>query len=145
MSTPETDTDNGQTAKQRTAAQLESRAHAALRTAPALQAPSMLETRVYRELMRRAARPWWLRGFGSWPLGIQLLFLPLSAGFIKLAFLTAAGVSSAAGAASLSPLANTAQGHWQSLISAARTLQTVATWRPEPFHSIGSTARPASP
>ena len=39
----------------------------ALREAPLRRAPSSLESRVLREIGRRAALPWWRRSFSRWP------------------------------------------------------------------------------
>jgi hypothetical protein len=36
-------------------------------TLPARRAPHTLESRVFGELARRAAQPWWRRSFGHWP------------------------------------------------------------------------------
>lgn len=38
-----------------------------LRDLPLRRAPSTLETRVLRELRRRASLPWWRRSFSHWP------------------------------------------------------------------------------
>jgi hypothetical protein len=46
---------------------LESLVGRALREAPLRRAPSSLETRVLREIGRRAALPWWRRSFSRWP------------------------------------------------------------------------------
>ncbi len=39
----------------------------ALRDLPPRRAPRHLETRILGELQRRAAFPWWRRGFAQWP------------------------------------------------------------------------------
>jgi hypothetical protein len=46
-----------------------------LRGLPLRRAPAALECRVCRELERRAARPWWFRGFSQWPAGAQAFFV----------------------------------------------------------------------
>jgi hypothetical protein len=56
----------------------------ALRAQPALQAPRSLEARVFAEIERRAAQPWWHKSFSSWPIAARLAFLVASVGFAKL-------------------------------------------------------------
>jgi hypothetical protein len=46
----------------------------ALRELPPRQAPFTLESRVLEALERHAARAWWRRGFGRWPLGMRVTF-----------------------------------------------------------------------
>jgi len=46
---------------------LETSVGRALREAPLLRAPPSLESRVLRELGRRAALPWWRQSFARWP------------------------------------------------------------------------------
>jgi hypothetical protein len=46
---------------------LETRVGRALREAPLRRAPSSLESRVLREIGRRAALPWWRQSFSRWP------------------------------------------------------------------------------
>jgi hypothetical protein len=38
-----------------------------LKETPVRRAPSSLESRVLREIGRRAALPWWRRSFSRWP------------------------------------------------------------------------------
>ncbi len=45
---------------------------------PERSAPAALETRVLRELARRAARPWWRRSFSAWPAAARAGFVGLS-------------------------------------------------------------------
>jgi hypothetical protein len=47
----------------------------ALRELPLRRAPTSLESRVLRELERRATLPWWRRSFTHWPLMARAAFL----------------------------------------------------------------------
>jgi hypothetical protein len=50
--------------------------HRLLRPAlPERPAPVTLQARVLRELQRRAALPWWRRGFVHWPLPVRCAFI----------------------------------------------------------------------
>ena len=51
---------------------------------PLIRAPATLELRVCRELQRRAARPWWLRGFSQWPAGARISFVAVCGAIIGL-------------------------------------------------------------
>lgn len=99
--------------------------HAALRQLPPLKAPATLESRVLRELARLEARPWWRQGFGRWPLAARALFVPLSAGFIKLAFLSIGAFGSAVNTAQQSTVVSTAESRWQALSGALQSLRTL--------------------
>jgi hypothetical protein len=56
----------------------------ALRSLPLERAPQTLEGRVFAEIARRAALPWWRKSFWSWPIAARLAFLAASVGFVKL-------------------------------------------------------------
>jgi hypothetical protein len=56
-----------------------------LRDQPPLQAPASLEANVLREIERRAALPWWRKGFASWPQLARVALLLALAGVVKLA------------------------------------------------------------
>jgi len=58
-----------------------------LRALPPRPAPRGLESRVLREIERRAARPWWLRSFGQWPAGARAGFVGLSVVLVGLGVL----------------------------------------------------------
>lgn len=62
----------------------------ALHELPLRRAPATLEARVFSELERRAALPWWRRSFGHWPLLARAVFLVICAGLIKLALVEGA-------------------------------------------------------
>jgi hypothetical protein len=42
---------------------------------PLRQAPAALERRVLEEVARRAALPWWRRGFAHWPIAARVGFV----------------------------------------------------------------------
>ena len=56
----------------------------ALHELPSRRAPPTLESRVIRELDRRAALPWWRRSFAHWPLLARAGFLVIGAALIRL-------------------------------------------------------------
>jgi hypothetical protein len=70
-----------------------------LRELPPRRAPSTLESRVLRELERRAALPWWRRSFSHWPVPARAVFLAICLALIRLAFV--GGAMAAAGVGSL--------------------------------------------
>jgi hypothetical protein len=114
MNTPQHDADR-----------LEQQLHAALRRLPPLAAPATLESRVLRELARREALPWWRKGFGRWPLAARVLFVPLSAGFIKLAFLSVGAFGSIVATAQRTTALGTVESRWQTLSGMLQTVRTV--------------------
>jgi hypothetical protein len=61
----------------------------ALRQLPLRQAPPGLESRVLRELERRAALPWWSRSIAHWPLAARALFVAICIGLAGAAWLAA--------------------------------------------------------
>jgi hypothetical protein len=71
----------------------------ALHELPLRQAPPALESRVLRELARRAALPWWRRSFAHWPLLARAAFLVVCGALIRVAFM--GGTTAAAGIRSL--------------------------------------------
>jgi hypothetical protein len=62
----------------------------ALHELPLRRAPATLEARVFGELDRRAALPWWRRSFSHWPLPARAVFLVMCAALIKLALVEGA-------------------------------------------------------
>ena len=72
----------------------------ALHGLPLRRAPLTLESRVFGELERRAALPWWRRSFAHWPPLARAIFLVICGALIKLAFL--GGATAVAGVRSLS-------------------------------------------
>jgi hypothetical protein len=62
----------------------------ALSGLPLKRAPAELERRVFDELARRAALPWWRRGFAQWPVAARI-------GFIVLCVLLVAALSLTSG------------------------------------------------
>ena len=58
-----------------------------VRDTPSRRAPRTLEARVFGELQRRAAQPWWRRTFAHWPLPARLAFMAVCIGCGGLALL----------------------------------------------------------
>lgn len=56
----------------------------ALRDLPPRRAPQTLEIRVQAEIARRAARPWWLKGFTHWPMAARGAFAVVCIGLVPL-------------------------------------------------------------
>ncbi len=71
-----------------------------LRALPLRRAPSTLESRVFNELARRAALPWWRRSFANWPMGPRIAFVLICVALIGATFL--AGISAMVGVRSFS-------------------------------------------
>lgn len=59
-----------------------------LRDLPPRRAPATLETRVFAELERRAAQPWWRKSYAHWPLLARCTFLLGSAAILKAVIMT---------------------------------------------------------
>jgi len=55
-----------------------------VRGLPLRHAPAALEFRVCRELERRAAQPWWFRGFSQWPAAARVSFVAICSAIIGL-------------------------------------------------------------
>jgi hypothetical protein len=53
-----------------------------VRGLPLRRAPAALELRISRELARRAALPWWFRGFSRWPAGARAFFVAICSAII---------------------------------------------------------------
>ncbi|MFI4891509.1 MAG: hypothetical protein ACHQIL_13345 [Steroidobacterales bacterium] len=53
-----------------------------VRDQPALRAPGTLEARVFAEIERRAALPWWHRSFAHWPVPMRVVFVTTCAAVI---------------------------------------------------------------
>jgi hypothetical protein len=58
---------------------LEALVHRTLRTQPLRRAPRSLEGRVFAELARQAALPWWHKSYAFWPAPMRVAFFVLSA------------------------------------------------------------------
>ena len=67
---------------------------------PLRRAPGTLESRVFGELARREARPWWQRSFANWPMAPRVAFVLVCVALIGATFLS--GVSAVVGVRSLS-------------------------------------------
>jgi len=87
-------------------AKLERAIHQTLRALPVRRAPRTLEARVFSELERRAALPWWRQSFAHWPLAARAIFLLGSVAWVKLVLMASvwvmAGFDSTAFAAAFS-------------------------------------------
>jgi hypothetical protein len=70
-----------------------------LRELPPRRAPATLEARVFNELERRAALPWWRRSFVHWPAPARIALLVICGALAALLF-----VGGAAAVASLRSL-----------------------------------------
>jgi hypothetical protein len=57
-----------------------------VRNLPLRRAPSTLESRVLRELQRRAALPWWRHSFRRWPAFARIAFVLVCIALVGLAF-----------------------------------------------------------
>jgi hypothetical protein len=55
-----------------------------LRQQPPRSAPPSLQARVFAEIERRAALPWWHHSFLHWPLFVRIAFILVSLGVVKL-------------------------------------------------------------
>ena len=62
--------------------------HRVLRSLPDRAAPASLEERVFAEIARRAALPWWRQSFARWPLAARAAFLVASAAVAAAMILT---------------------------------------------------------
>jgi hypothetical protein len=58
---------------------LEVLVHCTLRAQPPRRAPRSLESRVFAELARQAALPWWHKSYAFWPAPMRVAFFVLSA------------------------------------------------------------------
>lgn len=58
---------------------LEALVHRTLRAQPPRRAPRSLESRVFAELARQAALPWWHKSYAFWPAPMRAAFFVLSA------------------------------------------------------------------
>jgi hypothetical protein len=73
--------------------ELERIARRALRDLPVRCAPASLEVRVLEELARRAALPWWHRGFAQWPRAVRAIFIGICAAIGGLTVLGGARIA----------------------------------------------------
>lgn len=90
--------------------------HRLLRALPDRTAPSSLETRVLRELDRRARLPWWRRSYAAWPPFARMLFFTFSALAAAALIAAATRLGSAPTAGAASSLAQ-AWSPWEALAS----------------------------
>jgi hypothetical protein len=100
----------------------------ALREAPLRPAPSSLESRVLREIGRRAALPWWRRGFSRWPrlarAGFTLVCGSIAAAVLGGTWPWAQGGVLAAAWSAVSPLSLPWARSASTLVDVARELDS---------------------
>lgn len=61
----------------------------ALRAQPPRRAPADFQARVFAEIERRAALPWWHKSFAHWPTAARVAFFVASIGFVKVGLMAA--------------------------------------------------------
>jgi hypothetical protein len=105
----------------------------ALHGLPLRRAPVTLESRVFGELERRAALPWWRRSFAHWPPLARAVFLVICGALIKLAFL--GGATAVAGVRSLSWTREAGV-----LVASAGNLAALLAHTPPPAWAYGAIA-----
>ena len=71
---------------------LERDIHRLLRSQPERAAPASLEARVFAEVARRAALPWWRQPFACWPLAARAAFMIVSAAIAAVMIVTLARI-----------------------------------------------------
>lgn len=95
---------------------LERDIHRILRAQPDRAAPASLESRVFAEIARRAALPWWKQSFNRWPLAIRIVFTVISAAIATAMVMTLARVLNLLpgriSSLSTNSLVMTARGYW---------------------------------
>jgi hypothetical protein len=90
--------------------------HRILRAQPDRAAPATLESRVFAEIARRAALPWYRQSFARWPLAARAVFLVVSAAIAAAMILALARIlnilPARVGALSTNSLIMMARGYW---------------------------------
>jgi glucose dehydrogenase len=84
---------------------------------PVRRAPATLAGRVMGELARRAALPWWRRGFAYWPLGARVALVLALGLLLWLVLATTGSASVGVDAALRSDVAGTLTG-WSTALHA---------------------------
>jgi hypothetical protein len=109
--------------------QLERLIGQALRSQPARRAPATLGDRVFAEITRRAALPWWRRGYAHWPMAARVAFMLALLGLVWALLALLAPATSGAESAVRSGLGRLA-GNWpatlHTLFSTGRELLALA-------------------
>jgi hypothetical protein len=83
----------------------------------ARRAPATLSDRVMAELARRAALPWWRRGFADWPLAARIALVLALGSLLWLVLTLPGGAAADAGAALRGEVASTLAG-WSAALHA---------------------------
>jgi hypothetical protein len=109
--------------------QLETLIDRALKGQPLRRAPATLGERVLAEIGRRAALPWWRRGFAHWPLAARIAFVLGVLAMVWLVYALTGSAATDAETAVRSGLGDLV-GSWpatlRTLASAGRELVTLA-------------------
>jgi hypothetical protein len=100
--------------------QLERLIDQALKGQPVRRAPATLGDRVWAEIGRRAAPPWWQRGFTYWPAGARIAFVLALLAVVWLVYMLTGSAAVGAETAVRSGLGDLA-GNWPA------TLRTLAS------------------
>ena len=117
------------------AEKLERAIHQTLRALPPRRAPRTLEARVFAELERLAALPWWRRNFAHWPTAVQCAFFVASA---ALAALLAVGLFAMTRNVSSAQFASEVAGRLSGLAFARELGATIVTSAEAVWRSIPS-------
>lgn len=87
-----------------------------LRSLPDRDAPAAIEARVFAEIARRAALPWWRQPFARWPFAARAVFLVASAAIAAAMIVTIARllhiVPEQLSTLQTNSLLMTARGYW---------------------------------
>jgi hypothetical protein len=99
---------------------LERAIHQTLRALPPRRAPRSLEDRVFAELARRAALPWWRQSFAHWPLPARAVFLLASVALVKLVLMAVVWVMAGFDSAAFTQAVSTQFAWAQTFVSMGR-------------------------
>lgn len=89
-----------------------------LRALPMRRAPASLQSRVFAELARRQALPWWRQSFRAWPLAAQIAFAVVALAVTHALFWVLAGPG-------VSGMVQAVQSAGQQFVQA---MQVVGSW-----------------
>ncbi len=104
---------------------LERLVHQALGDLPRRPAPITLEARVQAEVARRAARPWWRKGFAHWPGPARAGFAVLALGAVPAFMLAATRLMARVDVAHLETTLAPEMRFFHAATSLAQTLSTL--------------------
>lgn len=112
---------------------LERAIHQTLRALPPRRAPRTLEARVFAELERLAALPWWRKSFAHWPLAARAVFLLASVGLVKVTIMAVVWVMVGLDSASFTEAFSTQFAWAQTGLALVRSVTDFGSFV---FHSI---------